>query len=259
MIFNKLTQLSLICSALTIFGVKAMDSLSQDELNEQLIESIPLNDSKEIQRIIDLKADVNAVDTLSDSSALITAVACEKQNCVKTLLENKANINLADNRGITPSMHLLSKSNKNSSVPTILEYLLQEGNDVNSVDSDGWTALMYAARNGHSDYIENLYKMGADLNFKNKEGFTPLMEAVIYGNFNSVQKLVELGADITVEDNEGKTAIDLAEDKGYKNIADYLTNALRDQVKRRAGIKKILKDDIRLPDELSDIVIGYDI
>lgn len=51
--------------------------------------------------------------------------------------------------------------------------LIALGDDVNEPDNDGGaTALMYAARNNHSDVVEVLLKSGASLTAKTKAGHT---------------------------------------------------------------------------------------
>ncbi|RMG00343.1 MAG: ankyrin repeat domain-containing protein, partial [Acidobacteria bacterium] len=39
---------------------------------------------------------------------------------------------------------------------SVVEYLLENGRDVNAKDSDGWTALMYAEEEGHDEIVEIL-------------------------------------------------------------------------------------------------------
>ncbi len=49
-------------------------------------------------------------------------------------------------------------------------YYLQEGVDVNSkYELGGFTALMMAAMNGHSDIVELLISQGADVNARDKK------------------------------------------------------------------------------------------
>ena len=54
---------------------------------------------------------------------------------------------------------------------------LSFGADVNAKDEDGWTALMYAARNPNSEIMSALLKSGADVNAGTNEGYTALMAA----------------------------------------------------------------------------------
>ncbi|XP_048381177.1 peroxisomal NADH pyrophosphatase NUDT12 [Stegostoma tigrinum] len=71
---------------------------------------------------------------------------------------------------------------------TVLNYSLSL---INKVDEKGWTALMYASRNGH---------------------------------FEVIQLLLEKGCDKSISNNSGQTALDIAEFWGHKHIADLLAN-----------------------------------
>lgn len=42
-------------------------------------------------------------------------------------------------------------------------------------DENGWTALMYASKKGHTVVVKELLENGADVNAKNKTGKTALM------------------------------------------------------------------------------------
>jgi len=44
--------------------------------------------------------------------------------------------------------------------------------DLNCIDEDGWTALMFAAVEGHAPLVAVLLKAGADKEIKNKDGQT---------------------------------------------------------------------------------------
>ena len=52
---------------------------------------------------------------------------------------------------------------------------------MNYTDSDNFTALMWAAANGHEDCIKLLVDAGARVNMTNNKGSTALLEAAMYG------------------------------------------------------------------------------
>jgi len=59
-----------------------------------------------------------------------------------------------------------------------------------------------------------------DLNWTDKEGFTALMYAAKNGiNLQFIERLIENGADHTIHNKQGKTAYDLA---AYQKVKDYL-------------------------------------
>ncbi len=56
--------------------------------------------------------------------------------------------------------------------------LISEGADVNVVDKNGDTPLIWAATNGHKETVETLLKVkGIDVNVKGQYGYPPLHSA----------------------------------------------------------------------------------
>ncbi|RWR90638.1 Signal recognition particle protein [Cinnamomum micranthum f. kanehirae] len=83
--------------------------------------------------------------------------------------------------------------------------------DVDAVDEDGRTALLFAAGLGSEPCIEVLAEAGADLDRRDSQGgLTALHMAAGYARPGAVKRLVELGADSEAEDAKGRTALALA-------------------------------------------------
>ena len=136
-----------------------------------------------------------------------------------------------------------------------VEKLLQEGADIESQDSKGWTPLIYAnslemvkllikyganvnaraehylnplfsaAYDGNLDKFKYLLKNGADIKLKMVDGASLLMAAVSGGNKELIKDLIAKGVDINAKTHYGKTAIMLAKYKGEKKIIDMLVDA----------------------------------
>ena len=56
----------------------------------------------------------------------------------------------------------------------MVKYLIESGADINAKDKNGWTALMFAARNGYDKIAQLLIKSGADIKAKDRDGKTAL-------------------------------------------------------------------------------------
>jgi len=92
-----------------------------------------------------------------------------------------------------------------------LRALAQAGADLNAKDkAQGWTPLMFAIEQGHSDAVTFLIEAGADVNSPAETGTTALMVAVVKARGQMVGRLLQAHVDTTARDTNGRTALDLA-------------------------------------------------
>lgn len=114
--------------------------------------------------------------------------------------------------------------------------------DVDAIDENGRTALLFAAGLGSENCIRLLADAGADLDKQDSEGFTALHIAAGYVKQGAVRTLVELGADPEIEDSQGRNPIVLVRDLLSKTSR---SNPL--QFARRLaleGVIKVLEDSV---------------
>ncbi len=134
---------------------------------------------------------------------------------IKIDLKNRASVDAADGRGVTPLM-IAARRGALGYVNTLLE----EFADVNAQSSvDGETALIKAARYGHADVVIELLKVGAKIELKDNDGWSALMHAAYYCGDESftkhpehekvVKELIFRGVDVAEKNLEGRTALDL--------------------------------------------------
>jgi ankyrin repeat protein len=101
--------------------------------------------------------------------------------------------------------------------------LLDNGADINIADGGGQTPLHWASITGNSSIARKLLDKGvADVNAVSGQGFTALMLAAQGGAGEVVNALVEKGADQTKTCPDGKTAGEYAKEAGHKEIAAQL-------------------------------------
>ncbi|KAG8741634.1 palmitoyltransferase akr1, partial [Ceratobasidium sp. 428] len=126
---------------------------------------------------------------------------------VQLLLQHGADPSIADAQGYN-TLHLVTHS---SGVMPLL-YMLQHRDKVtvDSQDSAGHTALMWAAYQGDALSVDLLLKHGASVSAVDMAGLTPLHWSVVRGNRMCIRRLVESGADLSARSSDGKTARDMA-------------------------------------------------
>ena len=113
----------------------------------------------------------------------------------------------------------------------IVKILIANGADVNrksyltDKNYSGRTALILAAQEGHVDILKILLENNADVNAKNQNGDTPLMYAAIRGNYEVVKILLANGADVNAKNNKGRTALMDAKKNSHLDIIELLKEA----------------------------------
>ena len=70
-----------------------------------------------------------------------------------------------------------------------------------------------------------LIDAGADANAKDNDSDTALMSAARNGHTECARLLIDAGADANAKDEDGETALSLAMKEGHAEIADMLRNA----------------------------------
>ena len=126
-------------------------------------------------------------------------------DAVKLLLQVSADPNI--------QTHRVETSNNLSYLPTnillqpqLKPFLLQSNFQTDS----GWTALMFASENGHSEIVQLLLNAKAKPDLQTDSGETALYLAVMKGYPDIVQLLLEYGADPNTSTRHGVTAIHAA-------------------------------------------------
>jgi hypothetical protein len=97
---------------------------------------------------------------------------------------------------------------------------------VNYRDDNGWTALMFASRDGSHSIVDLLLRQGADPNLRNDKGETSLLLAAKYGHVNVVQELLGLDdVDLDATDHGGRSAYTWALAANVMDTVELLKNA----------------------------------
>lgn len=143
-------------------------------------------------------------------------------------LRRGAFVNAKNCDGKTPLMLALESNHQ-----YVAELLIKEGANPNFADSGGTTPLMIAAQKGLVDTVKLLLSKGANPNTQQSniksvhasENKTPIMFAAEGGNPDIVKMLIAKGANVNKKANDGRTALKIAEEKGFSDVAEILKKA----------------------------------
>jgi len=102
---------------------------------------------------------------------------------------------------------------------------IQAGADVNRIQPDGTTPLIWAIDRTEPEVAQALIAKKADLNAKNEFGVTPLTLAARESNARLVKMLLDAGAKVDSANPDGETALMMAISGGDVSIVQMLVNA----------------------------------
>jgi ankyrin repeat protein len=149
------------------------------------------------------------------------ADAAEKRDmqALRELVQQRANVNTAQTDGTT-ALHWAAHWNDKDAV----NMLLRAGADPKATNRYGATPLSEAAAAGNAGVIEALLAAGADARtLTTPDGETVLMTAARTGSLNAVQLLLDHGADVNaVEQYKGQTALMWAAAESHTDIVKLL-------------------------------------
>jgi len=125
---------------------------------------------------------------------------------IANYIKQGIDINQANPKGFTP--FILAVYNNNIDA---VKFLLKNGAKTDAQDLSGNTALMGATFKGYVEMTNLLVNEGkANVNQLNSNGATALIFAATFGQVEIIKILLDAGADRSIKDGRGKTAKDHA-------------------------------------------------
>ncbi|HWN38254.1 MAG TPA: ankyrin repeat domain-containing protein [Gammaproteobacteria bacterium] len=155
------------------------------------------------------------------AASLATAARNGDVNAVRAQLAAGKDANEQESDG---SSALLWAAYQSS--PELIALLLESGADPNLPNEFGVTPLLQASRNGDVATMRALLDGGADADRAVRDGETPLMAAARTGNAEAVALLLTRGSDANAAESlEGQTALMWAVAEGHAAVVDELLRA----------------------------------
>ena len=175
----------------------------------QVFENLPTNQVHTVSEFSDTPAD--------------TLFKAAWTGDVSTLRGMNIDLNLKDTVGRTPLHIAAEKGNIDVAI-----FLIENGANVNVADANGNTPLVFIInKTGNLKVIQRFLEKGASVNTQNRTGETALMYAAWHGHSAIVQLLIKNRADVTLKNKQGNTALTLAESKGHQEIVEMLKAAIK--------------------------------
>ena len=99
---------------------------------------------------------------------------------------------------------------------------IERGDDIEARAGNGFTALHWAAWQGHTQVARLLLEHGADVEARNNDGNTPLMRAAMNGRLEVLRLLLAFGASTTATNDSRESALACAESCDEQEAAAVL-------------------------------------
>jgi uncharacterized protein len=152
-----------------------------------------------LKRLVTAGSNVNARETRTGTTALVWAASSNRADAVRALAEAGADLNIQSKVTNYPhTQNGVLLSGVEEGVSYVGQTVLPRG---------GWSAVMYAAREGATDATRALADAGANLNLLDPEGTSALIIAIINGHWDTASVLIEKGADLNLADIKGMTPL----------------------------------------------------
>ncbi|ATF93830.1 Ribulose-5-phosphate 4-epimerase and related epimerases and aldolases [Cedecea neteri] len=199
--------------------------MSEKELVTEFLTAALKGEATTLKACLERGVDIN-VTNREGRTAITLASLNKKYDCVTLLIGAGADINRQDETCFNPL--LISCLNNDLK---LLRLLLPARPDLTRLTRFGGVGITPASEKGHVEIVrELLAHTEINVNHTNFLGWTPLLEAIVLNDGGKKQQeivslLLENGANPHMTDKYGKTPLVLAEEKGYREIAQLLKDA----------------------------------
>ena len=176
-------------------------------------------------------ANLNLVDT-QGQSVIHKIVLAGTVECLQPILNLHPQLDHVDIQDCTPVVYAIRKKSAE-----LLEKLLKAGADYQRVNEKGNGLLHEACTVGFPGALDPLLRRGLSMNTKNNSGNTPLHVATLQGAQDLVSILLRNGADVNILNASNMTPEALAKSGGQKEIATLIAAEAQKRAREWLSVK----------------------
>ncbi|QIX94823.1 ankyrin repeat domain-containing protein [Cedecea sp. FDAARGOS_727] len=199
--------------------------MSEKQLVTEFLTAAERGDTATLKKCLGQGVEINVTNRQGRTAVTIASLN-QQYDCVALLIDAGADINMQDETCFNP--FLLSCLNNDL---RLLRLVLPAKPDLTRLTRFGGVGITPASEKGHVEIVrELLAHTEINVNHTNFLGWTPLLEAIVLNDGAEkqqeiVQLLLDHGANPHMTDKYGKTPLELANEKGFREIAQLLINA----------------------------------
>jgi ankyrin repeat protein/L-ascorbate metabolism protein UlaG (beta-lactamase superfamily) len=164
-----------------------------------------------LKKLIGLGADLKVQNQAGDN-LLFRAVTSGNTETIAILLDNGFSLDMKTGWGGTPLIYAARAGQVD-----VLKFLVTRGADLTAVNGD-FTLLHDAVFSGRPEAVEYLLDQGLDIEAHGAQVGTPLVLAVDFGSLPSAAALVRRGANVNAVDKNGISVLRYAVMKGANDL-----------------------------------------
>jgi ankyrin repeat protein len=220
----KCKELYRFCLILLLFGAFLVPQTAFAGAYDDMLNAVKTKDIGKVNNLLQRGMDVNTTDPAGNSLLMLAAQNGDSQ-ILELLLNNKANVLSINKYGDSALMLASLNGHLQSAIA-----LVAAGAEI---DPEGWTPLIYAAFEGHTELVRFLLTLDIDIDAQSENGMTALMAAIRNGHLDVVKVLLEQDPDINLVNQNNLTALGIAQGAGNEGIIVELLKAVRRQLPMR--------------------------
>jgi len=193
----------------------------KESLNLAFIQAARAGDLNKLKKLVDNGQDINT--THIGYSALHYAVFYNHRSIVEYLLDEGANIDIIANTGLTPLMWGVDRGHVE-----LVGFLLECEADPAIVNQEGFSALHFAVRSKNYAMVEMLLSFNTEteewtkVNGRTKTGYTAINFAAFDGSLKILQLLVEYGGNVNICSYSNVSPLHRAITKKHIDVVEFL-------------------------------------